>query len=452
MADEAEEPKDKPAQPSAEPTREFFVDMLTRDISLEQAILDLVDNSVDGAKRMAAAGGEFGNHSVDLAISGTLFGVTDDCGGFGKEDAINYAFRFGRPAGSRRTPGSIGQFGVGMKRALFKFGEHFIVRSATSEEAWAIALDVPDWLENGDWHFPWTDFGHDSKVSTAKPGTQIVVDRLRSDVALRFGTVNFVNLVMDLIRSKHRQFISQGLTIRVNGRRIEASDLTLSLNDQLKPGRDELSIVDEGEDDVTVKIVVGVGASVPKDAGWYVICNGRVVLSADRRTVTGWGLLEEQSDRLMVPNFHNQYARFRGIVWFDSNDSSRVPWNTTKTDIDVDSSVWQRAFSRMIEMMRPVIAFLNDLDQDIDQNTRDASPLFQYVSQATVVRAERITGKSAFVAPNRQSVQFKPKTIKIQYSRLIEDVDFLKDSLDLGSARAVGEKTFDLILASQRSE
>jgi hypothetical protein len=35
---------------SAEPTKSFFVDMLTRDIALEQAILDLVDNSVDGAK------------------------------------------------------------------------------------------------------------------------------------------------------------------------------------------------------------------------------------------------------------------------------------------------------------------------------------------------------------------------------------------------------------------
>ncbi len=448
MADEAAGGQ---VQPSAEPTREFFVDMLTRDIPLEQAVLDLVDNSVDGAKRLAAAGGDFGAHVVDLVINGTLFSITDDCGGFGKDDAINYAFRFGRPAGSRRTPGSIGQFGVGMKRALFKFGDHFVVRSATTDEEWAVALDVPDWMENGDWHFPWADFGEREPISTDRPGTQILVDRLRPDVALRFATVNFVNLVMDLIRSKHRQFISQGLKISVNGKRIDASDIVLSLRDQLKPGYDEILIEDQGEEPVSVKITVGVGQSVPKEAGWYVICNGRVVLSADRRNVTGWGLLEEQSNRLMVPNFHNQYARFRGIVWFDSDDSSRVPWNTTKTDIDIDSSVWQRAFVRMIEMMRPVMSFLNDLDQDIDENTRDNSPLFQYVSQASVVRAEKVTAKSAFVAPSRHSVQFKPKTVKIQYSKLIEEVDFLKDALDVGSARAVGEKTFELILESQRS-
>jgi hypothetical protein len=439
-------------QPSAEPTREFFVGMLTRDISLEQAILDLVDNSVDGAKRIAAAGGNFGDHFVTLVINGALFSITDDCGGFGRDEAINYAFRFGRPAGAPRTPSSIGQFGVGMKRALFKFGEHFTVRSATVEDEWAVALDVPKWLDEGDWHFPWVGFGDQETISKGKPGTQILVDRLRPDVASRFSTTNFSNLVTDLIKSKHRQFISQGLSISVNGRHIDASDLYLSFNDSLKPGRDELTIEGAGATPVFVKITVGLGNSIPREAGWYVICNGRVVLSADRRDVTGWGLLENESDRLMVPNFHNQYARFRGIVWFDSEDSSRVPWNTTKTDVDVDSAVWQRAIARMTEMMRPVIAFLNDLDQDIDANTRDNSPLYQYVSQAPTVKAEKVSGKSEFVAPSRASVQFRPKTVKIQYSRLIEDVDFLKDALDVGSARAVGEKTFDLIVEAQRSE
>jgi hypothetical protein len=36
----------------AEPTKAFFIDMLTRDIPLDQAILDLVDNCVDGAKAL----------------------------------------------------------------------------------------------------------------------------------------------------------------------------------------------------------------------------------------------------------------------------------------------------------------------------------------------------------------------------------------------------------------
>ena len=37
------------------PTKDFFVDMLTRDIDLNDAILDLLDNCLDGAIRQKAA-------------------------------------------------------------------------------------------------------------------------------------------------------------------------------------------------------------------------------------------------------------------------------------------------------------------------------------------------------------------------------------------------------------
>ncbi len=39
-------------QVDASPTKEFFIYMLTRDIDLEPAIVELVDNSIDGAKKM----------------------------------------------------------------------------------------------------------------------------------------------------------------------------------------------------------------------------------------------------------------------------------------------------------------------------------------------------------------------------------------------------------------
>ena len=113
-------------------TKAFFVEMIVRDIALEQAVLDLVDNSIDGAKRMN--GGDFKGRKVEIEIGADKFRILDNCGGFGRKLARDYAFRFGRPAGTPASPGSIGQFGVGMKRALFKFGRHFVSRSATSGE------------------------------------------------------------------------------------------------------------------------------------------------------------------------------------------------------------------------------------------------------------------------------------------------------------------------------
>jgi len=42
---------DEGTKATANPTKEFFVKMITRDITLEDCILDLIDNSVDGAWR-----------------------------------------------------------------------------------------------------------------------------------------------------------------------------------------------------------------------------------------------------------------------------------------------------------------------------------------------------------------------------------------------------------------
>jgi hypothetical protein len=42
-------------QADATPTKRFFIDNLTRDLTLEDAILDLVDNSIDAFVRTHSA-------------------------------------------------------------------------------------------------------------------------------------------------------------------------------------------------------------------------------------------------------------------------------------------------------------------------------------------------------------------------------------------------------------
>ena len=138
----------QPDEINAAPTKTFFIEMLVRDIALEQAVLDLVDNCIDGAKRLD--GGDFQGRKIKIDINSERFRIVDNCGGFDKSLAKDYAFRFGRPPETPTTPNSIGQFGVGMKRALFKFGRHFIVRSATSSDLWAIDVDVEKWESEPD--------------------------------------------------------------------------------------------------------------------------------------------------------------------------------------------------------------------------------------------------------------------------------------------------------------
>ena len=124
-------PDRDPKRVNASPTKEFFIYMVTRDIPLTRAILDLVDNSVDGARRMRP-NGNFNDLWVRIELQKDHCKIADNCGGIPVDIARNYAFRFGRPKDAPLTPGSVGQFGVGMKRTFFKLGRHFTVYSTTS--------------------------------------------------------------------------------------------------------------------------------------------------------------------------------------------------------------------------------------------------------------------------------------------------------------------------------
>lgn len=441
---------------TAEPTKRFFVEMFTKDISLEQAVLDLVDNSVDGARR-SPKDGDFPleGYTVRISLNKETFRIDDNCGGFDKSTAREYAFRFGRDFDTpeiqaRRASGAIGQFGVGMKRALFKFGPCFKVYSATTQESWGIDVNVEDWERAPGWTFDWASFSPKSNVSQTLPGTEIEVSPLHPAVGSTFGSKYFENQIMGLIKSKHRSFISQGLDVTVNGARVQPVDLTVYSGQQIRPGvfSDRLE-EEDGEPEVRVKLVAGVGTSAPREAGWYVICNGRVVLEADTRNVTGWGEITEE---LSLPKYHGQFARFRGMAIFESDSSQRVPWNTTKTDVDADNPIWRFAREKMIELMRPVIDFLNELDANIEEHGRDRSPLLQALMTSSLVKYETLPMKAEFEVPSIEDLPDVVPYTKIQYSRPVDDVAELKRVLGVASAKAVGERTFDNALQKARGE
>src|SRR5690348_1330254 len=109
---------------TAQPTKKLFIDTLVRDVDLTSAIVDLVDNCIDGAKRIRP-GEDFTGLGVAVVLSSAMFRVSDNCGGIPLQQAINYAFRFGREDGQTGVEHSVGHFGVGMKRTLFKMAQKF---------------------------------------------------------------------------------------------------------------------------------------------------------------------------------------------------------------------------------------------------------------------------------------------------------------------------------------
>ena len=423
-----------------EPTKELFVYILTRDIAHQAAIIELLDNSVDGAKRVAADANELSDYGVEIDFDASRFSIRDNCGGIPLDVAREYAFRFGRAEGMERVPGSIGQFGVGMKRALFSFGRKYVVESATPCDWFRLEVDLRDWLEEkNSWDFNLSAYGRNGG---AKPiGTRIEITDLFDDASRQFGLDYFRTRVENEIRQKHGYFISKGLAVRVCGSTIPSHHWQLVADGQFSPEYVEKEYNGHGVS-VLARIYAGLGRSSPTEAGWYVICNGRLVLAADKSPKTGWDWRTAEIDAGSgTPRYHNQFARFRGYTLFDSDDASRLPWNTTKTDIDPDNLIWLDVRERMTSAMRPVIDYLNLMDSETELPESER-PLTTALSAAQTKVISDIDGTQKFRYAKSPRPR-RPRTVAIQFRKEKERVDSLAKAMGTNSARSTGDAAFE---------
>ena len=348
-------------QAEASPTKRFFVSMLTRDIGLDDAILDLLDNCLDGALR--AANGEevdYTAYAVDIEISEDHFKIADNCGGIPIDIARKYAFKMGRDSDDDRDDESetIGMYGVGMKRALFKMGTQAVVHTKHGDDSYQVAI-TPEWLNDKEWKsLPIT---LDDKLTDS--GTSIEVSELETGVSQHFGNPSFRNELDKAIGEHFTVFLQKGLTIKINGKPVRPTEVRVLTHDDVSlpaPFVHQFT-----EDDVEVTIVVGLNTGKgigdieetfiqereQRTAGWTIFCNDRAVIVGDKTRLTGWG------DG--IPMFHAQFSRITGIVEFRSTSADKLPVTTTKRALDTSSNIWLKARNVMKEGMHVWTSYTN---------------------------------------------------------------------------------------------
>ncbi len=247
----------------AMPTKEFFVRMITRDISLEDCILDLIDNCLDGARRQIAVQDDDGSvvenyegFRADLHIGQEKFSIKDNCGGIGIDNAIDYAFHFGRrPDAPDDGDHAIGLYGIGMKRAILKIGTGITIHSSTRDEAFICTIDVEDWLSHDDWEFDM----YDAEKLTGT-GTEILISKINKGIADEFGDNTFINTLARIVSRDYALFLDKGFTISINGRDLEGYGYAVKESDEFKSYR-----VSYDDGDVRVEIIAGMAAAPPSD-------------------------------------------------------------------------------------------------------------------------------------------------------------------------------------------
>ena len=369
------------------PTKTFFIEMITRDISIEDAIIDLLDNSIDGANRINPD--DYSGLFIDIKISEKEFCIIDNCGGFSLDTAQKYAFRFGRPEDAPNVNNAVGRFGIGMKRSLFKIGKLFAVESETESDHFKVEVDVDEWgrktktisvdgksKQVDDWSFSYSLIDN----STGIHGTKILVSKLNNEVKALFSDDRFLLDLSNDIQKLLNFSLHKGIKITLNGRELSGKKIELLYLDDSKP-----YYADGDLGGVKYRLIAGLGEiGDPKSSGWYIYCNNRLVLDADTSALTGWDY------RPLIPKWHVDFVMFRGLLFLDSEETLNLPLTTTKKGIDATSEVYKTILPLMRSAMVSVLEFLKRIPQMGDNANGYRQMLCEKYERRTAVELKQM--------------------------------------------------------------
>lgn len=439
-------------QADASPEKRLFISLLTRDIPLIAAFLDLVDNSINAAvepfsarlksadEYLALFGDVDIQPSVDIALSVSeqRVEIKDSATGISAKTAKEHVFKFGRGAEPASGTDRLSVYGIGLKRAIFKLGNKITMRSDHVDGGFDLKLDVAKWAKTS--KQPWTfSITPREPVSPDQTGTSIVVTELYDEVQRRIADGVFEGQLRDAIARTYAYYLAKLVTIQVNGNPVDGIGIELGSNHGS-------SSFDFGA--VTCAITAGIGvpqagAYRDRSSGWFVFCNGRAVISADKSPLTGWG-------GGGLPLYQPKHRPFLGTVFFVSEDPEQLPWTTTKSAINEDSAIWQMAKRQMASLGRVVVSFLDS--RYTDEGTEIASKDLQEVSGEN-----RVSVLSAAVAKPQAFKAPKPAenlTTRIQYDAHVGDIRRIAKHLKKPgmSGSDVGRHTFHYFLRNEVGE
>jgi hypothetical protein len=433
-------------QAAASPEKRLFISLITRDISLADAFLDIIDNSINSAlapiasrlntaddyEKLLADTKIRPNVQIDITIDTAKIVVEDTAYGIPSDVAAKYVFKFGRAEAGEHKLDRLSVYGIGLKRAMFKCGNNIDIVSDHANGGFELTLDVHDW--QNDKSEPWQFRITPRTPKIGNCGTRITITDLYDDVVRRISDGLFINHLRELISSTYSVFIDKVVTIRLNNVNIASELFDIGGNyASHKITHDTVSC------NITAGIGVARGDSFrDRNAGWYVFCNGRNVLFADKTTLTGWGA--------GLPIYQPKHRPFFGTVFFVSSNPEELPWTTSKSSINEEIAIWQEARREMVTVGRIITGFL---DKRYTEDGTEIAP-----SELQKVSGEPV--KMLVAAAAKQRTFYPPatrgsKTTKIQYSADVSDVKRIETYLrrpGMGGSE-VGRFTFQHFLKNE---
>jgi hypothetical protein len=335
------------------PAKKVVVSSLTRDARPDECLFDLIDNSIDAARQDMCKTGKmtldehglpanYDCYWIQLDLSTKAIKVADNCGGIDLNHFCEVMLRFGQQS---EHPFGIGAFGVGLNRALFRLGTSSCVITDNGRSVNSVEINHEQYLASGEWAIPAS-----TRTSSASEncGTTIEILDPPGALARDLARPEWLEKLKTAAARRYFRLLEKGVEIFVNGESLRPIYPHLREDGQYEIERVRYTEIDgvsvylvagehakhrfRSEDDFDYKVA----RSLTPEFGWTVVCNDRAILVADRSPRTGW-----------EATWHNEYNGFVGYVWFVSKNSEQLPWNTKKSDVDVNNEVYQVALEGM---------------------------------------------------------------------------------------------------------
>lgn len=431
----------------ARPEKRLFISLITRDISLIDAFLDLIDNSINAAlepladdlktadnyQRLLANSKMKPKVEIDISVGSAKIMVTDNAGGISAEIAEKHVFKFGRDTPDAHSSDRLSVYGIGLKRAMFKCGNKVNIISDHRDGGFELKLDVAEWAK--DKTEPWTFEIEKRPAKKTGCGTRIAISELHDDVLRRIDDGLFLQQLRDRIARTYSVFIGRVVEISLKGTKIPKESFDIGKNYASEKFK---------SDGVSCNITAGIAVSIAsrftdRNAGWFVFCNGRAILYADKSPLTGWA-------GAGLPIFQPKHRPFLGTVFFVSPNVEALPWTTTKSSVNEENIIWQEAKRHMVTVARTVIGFL---DSRYTQEGTEITPadLRDAAHGKVDVLTAAVAKQRAFSPPTKPP----PKEIRVQYQAKVRDIEKIADYLHRPgmSGTEVGRYTFNYFLKNE---
>lgn len=330
---------------------DYVIKGLTSDVTTIECIYDLIDNSIDAARNSLLESDtkkdkfglpdSYSGYEIAVSINNNDVTIQDNCSGIDEKTLSTKTFTIGSRS---KHPYGIGHYGVGLNRAIFKLGGHVTLTTDDGNDQFSLSFSeeqvrkaVANTLE----------IKATRLTTTNKKFNIIKISRINSEVYPDLGSSIWLKSTIEEIRKRYGIFTSKGLKILINNKPIgnfgpeirdpdflKKREKTLfsesRVNIYMESGLHQdyrVKSIDKDYEKFKTRI-----AELTEEYGWYIVCNDRIILAADKSKTTGW-----------TTSWHNEYHGFLGWAYYVSEDPSLLPWDSKKTGINSNNEAHQES-------------------------------------------------------------------------------------------------------------